>query len=180
MVSENENHKILNSFFKEEYHSLKAYVNARIDNAAHRDAEDVIQDVAFKLFSKADSLSPIDNITGYVYHAIRNKVIDLLRKKKPNVPFEDEMEQRLTDFSELVYGSTDDSYPEDLKAALKRAIANLKPVYRDIIVAIDFEDYSYKELSEETGVPAGTLMSRRHRALSLLLKELETKNLDIN
>ncbi len=176
MVSENENHHKLNSFFKEEYHSLKVYVTSRIDDAADRDAEDVIQDVAFKLFSRADSLSPIDNIAGYVYNTIRNKVIDLMRVKRSHVSFEDEMEQRLIAFTEVLYGESDNSYSEEMNIALKRAIANLKPVYRNVITAIDFEGYSYKELTKATGIPIGTLMSRRHRALSFLLKELETKN----
>ena len=60
-----------------------------------------------------------------------------------------------------------------MKNELINAITNLKPDYQDIIIAIDFEDYTYKEFSEETGIPEGTLMSRRHRALSLLFKQLE-------
>ena len=52
-------------------------------------------------------------------------------------------------------------------------MSELKQVYRDIVIAIDFEEYTYKELSERTGIPAGTLMSRRHRALAELSKKLE-------
>ncbi|HET8736907.1 MAG TPA: sigma factor-like helix-turn-helix DNA-binding protein, partial [Pricia sp.] len=62
-----------------------------------------------------------------------------------------------------------------LKNELKKALGNLKPHYRDIIVAVDFEGYGYKQIAMETGIPQGTLMSRRHRALSILLKDLETK-----
>ena len=48
MISDTENHKKLKTFFDDEYHSLKAYAKSRIDNAADRDAEDIIQDVALK------------------------------------------------------------------------------------------------------------------------------------
>ncbi len=85
------------------------------------------------------------------------------------------MEIRLIEFSELFYGKSDNSYSEKMKNELKKAILNLKPFYQKIIIAIDFEGYSYKEVSAETGISVGTLMSRRHRALSLLFKELETK-----
>jgi len=180
MPSNSENYKNLRSFFDDEYHSLKAYTKSRINDTADRDAEDIVQEVALKLFSRADSLSPIDNIAGFVYNSVRNKIIDLMRKKKKETSLEEDMEKRLFEFTELLYGKTDNAYSEEMKKELKKAIGNLKPLHRDIIVAIDFEGYTYRELSKETQIPLGTLMSRRHRALSILLKELETKKQYIN
>lgn len=175
-MSDKENYKNLKAFFDDEYHSLKTYTRSRIDDTADRAAEDIVQDVALKLFSRADSLTPIDNIAGFVYRSIHNKIIDLMRKKKKETRLEEEMEKRLFEFTELLYGKTDNEYSEEMKKELKRAIGKLKPLYREIIIAVDFEGYTYRELSEETQIPSGTLMSRRHRALSILLKELETKN----
>lgn len=180
MPTSSENYKNLRSFFDDEYHSLKAYARSRIDDTANRDAEDIVQDVALKLFSRADSLSPIDNIAGFVYGSIRNKIIDLMRKKKKETSLEEDMEKRLFEFTGLLYGKTDHEYSEEMKKELKKAIGKLKPLHRDIIIAVDFEGYTYRELAEETQVPPGTLMSRRHRALSILLKELETKKQNIN
>ncbi len=180
MVSEEENYLKLNTFFKEEYNSLKGYVRSRIDNTVDRDAEDIVQEVALKLFSRADSLSPIDNIAGFVYNSVRNKIIDLMRKKRKETSLEEDMEKRLFEFTELLYGKTDNGYSEEMKEELKKAIGKLKPMHREIIIAIDFEGYTYRELSKEMQVPPGTLMSRRHRALSLLLKELENKKQIIN
>ena len=176
MQDNSENYKNLKSFFNDEYHALRTYAKSRIDDTADRDAEDIVQDVALKLFSRADTLSPIDNIAGFVYNSIRNKIIDLMRKKKKETSLEEDMEKRLFEFTELLYGTTGNMYSEEMKKELKKAIGKLKPLHRDIIVAIDFEGYTYRELSLETQIPAGTLMSRRHRALSLLLKALEAKN----
>ncbi|WP_425235362.1 RNA polymerase sigma factor [Ulvibacterium sp.] len=175
MVSNTENYTKLKTFFNDEYHSLRFYVRSRIDNAADRDAEDIVQDVALKLFSRADSLSPIENIAGFVYNSIRNKIIDLMRTKKSEKHLESEIEDRFIEFAEVFYGKTDNAYSDHMKNELKRAIFNLKPDYRDILLAVDFEGYSYRELSDETGVPQGTLMSRRHRALALLLTQLKSE-----
>ncbi|MUH35468.1 RNA polymerase sigma factor [Zobellia amurskyensis] len=180
MTSDTENYNNLKTFFDEEYRSLKAYAKSRIDDAADRDADDIVQDVALKLFSRSDSALPINNIAGFVYHSLRNKIVDLMRTQKPAVNLETEMENKLAEFTELVYGKSDNSYSEEMKTELKKAIAQLKPHYRNIIVAIDFEGYTYHELSEETDVPAGTLMSRRHRALAILLQQLEIKKQNIN
>ena len=179
-MSETDNYNKLRTFFNDEYHSLKAYTNSRINDAADRNAEDIIQDVALKIFSREDHMSPIDNIAGFVYNAIRNKIIDIMRTKKSKSSVQDEMDKRLMEFTELFYGNSDNSYSESMKRELKTAIFKLDPKYRDIIIAIDFEGYTYNEVAVQSGIPQGTLMSRRHRALSYLLKELETKKENIN
>ncbi|MDT0606028.1 RNA polymerase sigma factor [Croceitalea rosinachiae] len=176
MVSEKEPNNNLNSFFKEEYHSLKRYVHSKIDHTSESDAEDIIQDVALRIFSRPTDALPISNIGGFVYSAIRNKIIDVMRVKKERIYDEKAVEDLWTDFAELFYDSSENNYPEHLKDSLKTAVMNLKPVYRDIVLAVDFEGYTYREISEETGISPGTLMSRRHRAMSLLLKSLETKD----
>ncbi|MEO9892607.1 RNA polymerase sigma factor [Aurantibacter sp.] len=180
MPTNSENQKNLKSFFDDEYHALKSYAKSRIDDTADRDAGDIVQEVALKLFSRADSLSPIDNIAGFVYNSIRNRVIDIMRKKKKETSLEEDMENRLHEFSELFYRNTANHYSEEMITELKSAIGNLKPLYRNIILAIDFEGYTYNQLSSRTNIPPGTLMSRRHRALSILLKELEPKKQNIN
>lgn len=174
-MNQSENSKKLNTFFNEEYASLKSYVSSNLKASVNRDAEDVIQDVALKLFTSADRYSPINNVAGFVYRALRNKIIDILRAKKNDKIYETETEAKLNTFAALIYESPSDLYPDQMKQELKKAIMNLKPNYKSIIIAIDFEGYTYKEVEEETGIPLGTLMSRRHRAISSLYKTLKPK-----
>jgi|TARA_R110000737_G_scaffold53512_1_gene75150 RNA polymerase sigma factor (sigma-70 family) len=171
-MSDTENKAKLNVFFENEYGRMRSYVYSKIDNSADKDAEDIIQDVALKLFSRENS-SPINNVAGFVYSAIRNRIIDAMRTKKPNSNFDDESEVRLVEFMEMFYGKADNSYSEEMKEELIRNIARLKPHYKQIIIAVDFEGWNYKELAKEMGIPEGTLMSRRHRALSILNKQLK-------
>ena len=173
MTTESDNNKKLKAFFGTEYQSLKRYVNSNIKESINRDAEDIIQDVALKLFSGADRYSPINNVASFVYRSVKNKIIDLMRSNKPTLSSEAQNELKLNEFSDLLYGSTDTIYSEQMKDELKQHIMNLKPDYRDIIIAIDFEGYTYREVSEESSVPEGTLMSRRHRAIALLHKTLK-------
>jgi RNA polymerase sigma-70 factor (ECF subfamily) len=174
MVSKKQQHTNLNNFFKDEYHSLKGFVRSKIEHTTESDAEDIIQDVALKIFSRPTDALPINNIGGFVYHAIKNRIIDVMRTKKERIHSEKDIEELWTDFTAMFYEDTQDMYSEHIKERLKYAITELKPAYRDIIVAVDFEGYTYREISEETGISPGTLMSRRHRAISLLLKHLES------
>lgn len=180
MKTDKENKNKLESFFRDEYDSLKAFVNSRIRSTAERDSEDIIQDVALRLFAGADRYAPINNVAGFVYHSIKNKIIDVMRGGKQNDHDQDDNEAKLIEFTELLYGESANSYSEHMIQDLKRAIMNLKPAYRDIIIAIDFEEYTYKEISDETGIPQGTLMSRRHRAIALLHQELSKKKNSID
>ena len=171
MVSKN--HSNLNAFFKAEYQSLKSYVRSKISNTVSRDAEDIVQDVALKILSRPADAVPIDNIGGFVYSAIRNRIVDIMRTKEQVINHNDTIEDLWQGFAALFNENTSSTYSEELIRHLKKAITQLKPIYRDIVIAVDFEGYTYKEISEETGIPQGTLMSRRHRALSVLLQKLE-------
>ncbi|MDC6366283.1 MULTISPECIES: RNA polymerase sigma factor [Flavobacteriaceae] len=173
MAHKTDNRNNLATFFNEEYNSLKYYVQSKIQDTSERDAEDIVQDVALRVFSKADDILPINNIGGFVYSAIRNRIIDIMRGKKKRKYSSEDIDRQWRDFAELFYGNADNSYSPKMENALKQAIVELKPSYRDIIIAIDFEGYTYKEITSKTGIPTGTLMSRRHRALSLLFTTLE-------
>ena len=175
MVSKKELNNNLNDFFSEEYQSLKIFVRSKIDYTTDSDAEDIIQDVALKIFSRPIDALPINNVAGFVYGAIKNRIIDIMRVRKERIYDEKKVEDLWTAFADQFYGTSDNSYSEDLKEQVKTAVLDLKPAYRDIILAVDFEGYTYREICEETGISQGTLMSRRHRAISLLLKNLEKK-----
>lgn len=178
MTTESDNNKKLKAFFGKEYNSLKRYVTSNIKEGINRDAEDIIQDVALKLFSGADGYSPINNVASFVYRSVKNKIIDLMRSNKRTTNSEDENEAKLVEFTELIYGDSN-LYSEEMKVELKHVIMSLKADYRDIIIAIDFEGYTYKEIADELQMPEGTLMSRRHRAIALLHKKLEHKKENI-
>nr|WP_321232176.1 RNA polymerase sigma factor [uncultured Psychroserpens sp.] len=173
MNLESENNKKLKDFFSREYHALKGYVNSKINDTASRDAEDIIQDVALKLFSGADRYAPINNVAGFVYRSIKNKIIDVMRTSKPTSSID--ADYNLLEFVEVIQQTTENYTSDKMISILKDCIQQLKPPYRDIIIAIDFEGYSYKEISNETGIPEGTLMSRRHRAIGILYNKIELK-----
>lgn len=173
MNLESENNKKLKDFFGKEYQSLKVYVNSRIRDTANRNAEDIIQDVALKLFSGADRYAPINNVAGFVYRSIRNRIIDIMRSSKKVESVENDTS--LSELTEIFNHTTNDYTSEKMISILKTNIQELKPGYRDIIIAVDFEGYTYKEISANTGIPEGTLMSRRHRAIGILYKKLESE-----
>ena len=47
---------------------------------------------------------------------------------------------------------------------LRELIGRLPAVYREALVLKEFNDFSYRQIAEVTGVPIGTVMSRLARA----------------
>ena len=49
-------------------------------------------------------------------------------------------------------------------AAVRRALGELSPPLREVIILREFEQLTYKEIAAIAGVPKGTVMSRLSRA----------------
>ena len=169
--------KSLDQLFRNEYQKLVNFVRKNLDDRYYESTpEDIIQDVALGLISKLDLDAQIGNLTGYVYRSVKNRIIDYRKKKQRNISIE-----RFTDRKNENYfvNTLADETPDEEKEytgikpeLLQQAISELRPDEQAIIIATEFEKHTYEELSEEWEVPLGTLLSRKHRALSKLHKIL--------
>lgn len=168
---ESDNNQKLTDFFGREYDALKGYVKTRIRDTAQSDAEDIIQDVALKLFAGADRYGPIHNVAGFVYRSLKNKIIDVMRSSLKNRTTD--LQPDMAEVLETIQGSESLENSEQMHRVLEKSIDRLKPVYKSIIIAVDYEGYTYREIAEKTGISIGTLMSRRHRAIAILYQYLE-------
>ena len=56
--------------------------------------------------------------------------------------------------------------------AVRTAIEGLPPLHREVVVLRDIEGFSYREIAEIVGCPAGTVMSRLGRARESLKRSL--------
>ncbi len=60
----------------------------------------------------------------------------------------------------------------DLGPAIARAIDALEPNFRDVVVLVDVEDFSYEQVAEALSIPIGTVRSRLYRARRVLQQAL--------
>src|SRR5471032_2969147 len=66
---------------KREQSRLLNFIRRRVPDPS--DAEDVLQDVFYKLVEANRLLMPIDHVTGWLFRVARNRITDLFRKKRP-------------------------------------------------------------------------------------------------
>jgi RNA polymerase sigma factor (sigma-70 family) len=164
---------------KREGSRLRNFIRRRVPDP--RDAEDVLQDVFYRLVEANRLLMPIDHVTGWLFRVARNRITDLFRKKKPELfsdaASEDE-DGELLQIEDLL--PSPDAGPEALYVRnllldeLDLALDELPDEQREVFVAHELEGRSFKELAEETGASVNTLLSRKRYAVLHLRKRLQS------
>jgi RNA polymerase sigma factor (sigma-70 family) len=66
---------------KREQSRLRNFIRRRVPDP--RDAEDILQDVFYKLVEANRLLMPIEHVTGWLFRVARNRITDLFRKQRP-------------------------------------------------------------------------------------------------
>jgi RNA polymerase sigma factor (sigma-70 family) len=168
-------------FFREEHGRLVGYVRRWLDEAAGEEAEDIVQDVALNVFDRGDITAPIRDLSAYVYRALKNRIVDYLRQRKSSVSLDaprngqdgPTLADVLSDRSPALQSSLE---RRQLHERLYRAIDALKPEDRALIMATDFEGWTFQELADEWDVPLGTLLARKSRALKKIRNHLEASD----
>lgn len=163
---------------RREQSRLRSFIRRRVRDP--RDAEDILQDVFYKLVEANRLLMPIDHVTAWLFRVARNRITDLFRKKGPerfsDVPVADENDEWLQWEDRLA--STEDG-PEALYARhalldeLELAIGELPEEQREVFVAHELEGRSFKEIAAATGVGVNTLLSRKRYAVRRLRERLQ-------
>jgi RNA polymerase sigma factor (sigma-70 family) len=163
---------------KREQSRLRNFIRRLVPDP--RDAEDILQDVFYKLVEANRLLMPIEHITGWLFRVARNRITDLFRRKRPesfsDVAVEDEDDELLR-LEDLL--PSPDAGPEALYARnvlldeLASAVDELPREQRAVFVAHELEGRSFKEIAAETGVSMNTLLSRKRYAVLHLRERLQ-------
>jgi len=162
-------------FIKIEKNRLLHFIRKKFNDMADIEAEDILQEVLVRLVEKIDDGLSLDNIGGYIYRSLNNKIVDRFRTKKNNLSLDEKigdggsLNDLLTDFKYETLNEVNKNY---LRDRIYSAIEKLSPGQRQVFVATELEGISFQELSEIWDENVGTLLSRKHRAVGFLQKEL--------
>src|SRR5467141_3281048 len=158
----------------EERSRLRNFIRRRVPDPA--DAEDILQEVFYKLVEANRLLMPIDHVTGWLFRVARNRITDLFRKQKTesfsDSRIEDEQGEllRLEDLLPSPDAGPEALYVrrvllDELELALEELPNNQPMSQREVFIAHELEGRSFKELSAESGVNTNTLLARKRHAV---------------
>ena len=160
---------------------LLRYVKRFIEDTAEYDSEDILQEVMMNVFSRADITAPIENLSGYIYQSLRNKIIDLLRRRKGFSVFLDDEPLGESDMSlsDILFDPRYDTLEmiekKEMQQRVFDAIESLGIEEQAVIIATELEERSFSELSTEWDIPIGTLLARKSRALNKIKVIIENE-----
>jgi RNA polymerase sigma factor (sigma-70 family) len=164
---------------KREQSRLRNFIRRRVPDP--RDAEDILQDVFYKLVEANRLLMPIEHVTGWLFRVARNRITDLFRKKQPE-SFSDsavaDQDGELLRLEDLL--PSPEAGPAALYARhvlldeLELALDELTEEQREVFVAHELEGRSFKQIAAETGVSVNTLLARKHQAVLHLRQRLQS------
>jgi len=132
--------------------------HARALSGTPEAADDLTQDVFERAFMGLHAFEGRSGVRTWLLRITTNRAIDLSRRTRPQEPLPDDL------VSEVRASAPE---PE-----LRRAVEDLAPDRRAIVVLVYWLDLTLTEAAEVLGVPAGTAKSRLGRALEELRDRL--------
>jgi RNA polymerase sigma-70 factor (ECF subfamily) len=132
-------------------------------------AEDLAQEVFVKAYRHLASYDPRRKFASWLFKVAHNSTIDHLRRSQlDTVPLAAEQEDGGGLLAVLADTSAESpaaaAERRDMARALERAIARLRPEYREAVVLRYVEGLAYQEICEVLGLPVGTVKTNLHRA----------------
>lgn len=129
-------------------------------------AEELVQDVFFKLWSKRESLNEIDALKTYLYRAARNTALNHLRRRKLEQNWEEREAQRGEPQS--TEGTDHATSSDEVRRAVVAAIERLPTRCREIFLLSRDGGLTYGEIAATLGISIKTVETQMGRALKSL------------
>ncbi len=169
----------ISEIFAQERARLRNFIRRRVPDPF--DAEDIMQEVFYELVEANRLFIPIEHVAGWLFRVARNRITDLLRKKKPehfSGAAVDGEGGEVLQIEDLL--PSPDAGPEALYfrsvllEELELALEELPEDQRAVFVAHELEGQSFREMAARTGVSMNTLLSRKRYAVLHLRERLQS------
>jgi RNA polymerase sigma-70 factor (ECF subfamily) len=133
-------------------------------------ADDLVQDCVERALRRADTLHDPKRMGGWLRSILFNLYMDMVRSRHGRgIGIE---------FTQLDNDLALSAPPADRGSTIDfmRGLAGLSVEHRQILLLVGLEGLNYREVSDELGIPIGTVMSRLARARERLRGALEKEN----
>jgi len=138
------------------YHCRNLLVN-------HDDSDDAAQNTFIKVWQNLAQFKGESRLRTWVYRIATNESINLLRKRKPTIDFDEAQPEMAEMISEEMYLSGD-----EIALKLQKALCYLPFKQKLVFTLRYFEDLSYDEIATLTSTSEGALKASYHHAVKKL------------
>ena len=166
MVANTDSSVLFERVFKSEFKNLHSYACSILKDEAS--AEEIVQQVFYKLWEKRDTFNELQSVPAYLYRSVHNECLNLLKHSKV----------RAAHVAHSVYTGKDADIQDDqvtlkeLQRKIDKAINELPEQCRTIFQMSRFEDLKYKEIADRMGLSVKTIENQMGKALRTLRVQL--------
>ena len=153
--------RVYEIIFKKYYPKLLVFVNRHVGDQDV--AQDIVQDIFFKLFESSRSLPDNFNLKSWLYKVARNAALDYLR----HLQVIDRHKFLMAD-AMIVAEDVDENVDEEIYDRVNQAVESLPEQCRLIIKLNVIEGKKYLEISEELGISINTIRTQVSRGYKKL------------
>lgn len=133
-------------------------------------AEDLVHDIFVRAAKQEHKLRNRDAYVGWLFRIARNRLIDYYRTHRPSELLE---EKHFPSEDPGTPTAEEDRLREDLARYIRGVIRQLPPIYRDALLATEFEGLTQVELARRLDLGLPAVKSRVQRARALVKAEIE-------
>lgn len=136
-------------------------------------AEDLAQDTFIKMLNAINSYRPEYKFSSWIFKIANNAAIDQLRRREldtlsldgsPHAVDAETIEATTLQIGSEQESQLDEVASKELGSQIERAIAQLRPEYRNCIILRHVDGRPYEEIAEILDLPLGTVKTYIHRA----------------
>lgn len=153
--------------FKTHFKNLHAYACTIIREETA--AEEVVQQVFFKLWERSKGLSISGSVAAYLYRAVYNESLNYLKHRK----VQSEYQQY---FTHTMKNQNDNAGKKlsmkELEQKLGKALNELPEQCRTVFQLSRFEELRYREIANRLGISVKTVENQMGKALKILRTKL--------
>jgi RNA polymerase sigma-70 factor (ECF subfamily) len=153
--------------FKTHYKNLRAYAFTITNDSAA--ADEVVQNLFFKLWERTESLTISGSIAAYLYRAVNNDSLNYL--KHLNVRSQHRLFVRHRN-EESTAGAITGMQLKELEAKLQQAMNELPEQCRTVFQLSRFEELRYREIADRLQISVKTVENHIGKALKILRTKL--------
>src|SRR5215510_9591875 len=148
--------------FKTHYKNLHAYAFTILKD--EDEAEEMVQQVFFKLWERSEHLSFSGPVAAYLYRAVHNETLNFMKHQKVKAGHQMHVAYSMKNKSDQPHGELTG---KELEKKFRAALSELPEQCRTVFQMSRFEDMKYKEIAEKLDISIKTVENHMVKALKL-------------
>lgn len=131
-------------------------------------AEEIVQNVFFRIWEKRDQLQIDDSLKAYLYRSVHNESLNHIKHQKVKSSFQ----EHYSNYAEASNDASATMIASELEVQIQEAINELPQQCRIIFQLSRFEQLKYQQIADQLNISVKTVENQMGKALKVMRLKL--------